>query len=63
MDEDDFDTFLEENAWEPFEYWLAKDIKEQIVCLSDTMEEIARETRKNTLDEVRKTLKLDDNNQ
>lgn len=44
MDKDSFDTFLEENAWEPFEHWTAKDINEQIVCLSDTMETIARKS-------------------
>ena len=63
MDDDEFNDFLEEHAWEPFEHWNGDDIAGCILGLSYKMEKIERETRKNTLDEVRETLKLDDNNQ
>ena len=62
MDDDDFHAFLEENAWEPLEYWSGDAINESIQDLSVAMENIARDTRKNTLDEVREALKLDDIN-
>ena len=58
MDDDDFHSFLEEGAWEPFEYWSGEDIHENIQSLSYRMEKIARETRKNTLDEVRAALNI-----
>jgi hypothetical protein len=56
MDDDDFDTFLEQNAFEPFEDWSGDAINEIIESLSYRMENIERETRKNTLDEVREAL-------
>ena len=56
MDEDDFNAFLEENAWQPFEYWSADDMNEIIESLSYRMENIEREVRKNTLDEVREAI-------
>ncbi|MGB0356508.1 MAG: hypothetical protein ACPGII_10615 [Opitutales bacterium] len=62
MDDDDFHACLEQNAWEPFEYWSGDAINESIQDLSVAMENIARDTRKNTLDEVREALKLDDIN-
>tara|TARA_A100000171_G_scaffold50468_1_gene62005 strand:+ start:853 stop:1146 length:294 start_codon:yes stop_codon:yes gene_type:complete len=70
MDDDDFNAFLEENAWQPFEVlpstfmsatfssWSGEDISENIQSLSYRMENIARETRKNTLDEVRAALNI-----
>jgi hypothetical protein len=63
MDEEDFHGYLEEYAWQPFEGWRGKDIHAIIESLSVRMENIARETRKNTLDEVREALKLDGINQ
>ena len=56
MDDDDFHDFLEENAWQPFEGWSGFDMNEIIESLSYRMENIERETRKNTLDEVREAL-------
>jgi hypothetical protein len=58
IDDDDFNTYLEENAWQPFEGWSGEDISENIQSLSYRMEKIARETRKNTLDEVREALNI-----
>ena len=58
MDSDDFDTFLEQNAFEPFEYWSGDAINELIQSVADRMENIARDARKNTLDEVREALNI-----
>jgi len=58
MDDEDFYTFLEENVWQPFEGWSGEDLQGTIVGLSIRMERIARETRKNTLDEVREALNI-----
>jgi hypothetical protein len=58
MDCDDFNTFLEENAWQPFEGWSGDDMNKIIEGLSYKMENIERETRKNTLDEVRAALNI-----
>jgi hypothetical protein len=58
MDDDDFNTFLEENAWQPFEGWSGDDMNQIIEGLSYRMENIERETRKNTLDEVREALNI-----
>ena len=58
MDDDDFNDFLEEHAWEPFEHFNADDINGCIEGLSHRMENIERETRKNTLDEVREALNI-----
>ena len=58
MDDDDFNDFLEENAWQPFEGWSGFDMNEIIESLSYRMENIERETRKNTLDEVREALNI-----
>ena len=58
MDDDDFHAFLEENAWQPFEYWSGESIHRGIQDLSVAMENIARDTRKNTLDEVRAALNI-----
>lgn len=56
MDDIEFNDFLEEHAWQPFEYWSADDMNEIIESLSYRMENIEREVRKNTLDEVREAL-------
>ncbi|MGB0356432.1 MAG: hypothetical protein ACPGII_10235 [Opitutales bacterium] len=58
MDCDEFYEHLQTNAWEPFEGWRGKDIHAIIESLSVRMENIARETRKNTLDEVREALNI-----
>jgi tripartite-type tricarboxylate transporter receptor subunit TctC len=58
LEDDEFHKLLEEGAWEPFEYWSGEDIHEEIQSLSYRMEKIARETRKNTLDEVREALNI-----
>ena len=56
MDNDDFDTFLEQNAFEPFEHWSGDAMNEIIEHLAYRMENIEREVRKNTLDEVREAI-------
>ena len=58
LEEDDFHSLLEANAWYPFEGHKGEDIALYIESLSVAMENIARDTRKNTLDEVRETLKI-----
>ena len=58
MDDDDFNDFLEEHAFEPFEYWSGDAMNKIIEHLAYRMENIERETRKNTLDEVREALNI-----
>ena len=58
MDDDEFNDFLEEHAWEQFQYWNGDDINGCIEGLSYKMESIEREVRKNTLDEVRAALNI-----
>jgi hypothetical protein len=58
MDCDEFNDFLEEHAFEPFEHWNGDDINGCIEGLSYKMEQIAGEARKNTLDEVRAALNI-----
>lgn len=43
MDDDEFNEFLEEHAWEPFEHFNADDINGCILGLSHMMEKIARD--------------------
>lgn len=58
IEEDDFHSLLEENAWQPFEGHKGENIAFHIENLSVVMENIARDTRKKTLDEVRQTLNI-----
>ena len=43
MEDDAFETLLEQNAWEPFVDWLGGNIHEEIITLSAYMEKIARD--------------------
>ena len=58
LEEDDFHSLLEANAWYPFEGHKGENIALYIENLSVAMENIARDTRKNTLDEVRVALNI-----
>ena len=58
LEEDDFHSLLEANAWQPFEGHKGENIALHIENLSVAMENIARDTRKNTLDEVREALNI-----
>ena len=58
LEEDDFHSLLEANAWQPFEGHKGENIALYIENLSVAMENIARDTRKNTLDEVRVALNI-----
>ena len=48
MDDEEFDKFLEENAWEPYEYYPASDLRELIEGLSWMFERVARDARNQT---------------
>lgn len=39
-DQDELDEFLSNNLWEPFEYWAANSIYEEISKLADSFEEL-----------------------
>ena len=58
IEDDDFHKLLEDNAWQPFEGHKGENIAFHIENLSVVMENIARDTRKKTLDEVRQTLNI-----
>lgn len=47
MDDNEFNKFLEENAWEPFQHWNSDDINECILGLSHRMHKIANEAANN----------------
>lgn len=52
MDDDELNEFLEEHAWEPFEYWNANDIAECILDLSYRMKRIARDSANEAIKEL-----------
>jgi hypothetical protein len=58
LEDDEFHKLLEANAWEPFEGHRGENIALFIENLSVAMENIAREARKKTLDEVRDKLNI-----
>ena len=58
LEDDEFHQLLEANAWQPFEGHKGENIALHIENLSVAMENIARDTRKNTLDEVREALNI-----
>jgi hypothetical protein len=43
MTDEQLYTFLEENAWEPFEYWLGEKLEGEIYSLECAMERIAKD--------------------
>jgi len=58
IEEEDFHKLLEANAWKPFEGHRGENIALFIENLSVAMENIAREARKKTLDEVKDKLNI-----
>jgi LDH2 family malate/lactate/ureidoglycolate dehydrogenase len=58
MEDEDFYGYLEEYAWQPFEGHRGENIALFIENLSVAMENIAREARKKTLDEVKDKLNI-----
>ncbi len=58
MEDEDFHGYLEQYAWKPFEGHRGENIALFIENLSVAMENIAREARKKTLDEVRDKLNI-----
>jgi hypothetical protein len=58
LEEDEFYKLLEANAWQPFEGYMGKDIASFIESLAVQMENIERDVRKKTLDEVREKLNI-----
>jgi len=47
MADNELDAFLEDNAWEPFQYWRGEDLDENIRALSNRMHKIAKEAANN----------------
>jgi hypothetical protein len=43
-DEDRYMQFIEDHKWEPFEYWRAEDVEEEIDSLACTLVRFAKET-------------------
>ena len=58
LDDDTFYALLEQRAWQPFEGHSGANIAFHIENLSVAMENIARDTRKKTLDEVKAALNI-----
>ena len=59
LDDDTFYALLEQRAWQPFEGHAGENIAFHIENLSVAMENIARDTRKKTLDEVKAALNIE----
>ena len=58
LEDDEFNSFLEANAWQPFEGHKGENIDFHIENLARTFAEVARNTRKKTLDEVKAALNI-----
>lgn len=58
FEDDEFFSLLESMAWQPFEGHAGENIAFHIENLSVAMENIARDTRKKVLDEVREVLNI-----
>ena len=58
IEDGEFHKLLEDNAWKPFEGHRGENIALFIENLSVAMENIAREARKKTLDEVKDKLNI-----
>ena len=58
LEDDEFNSLLEANAWQPFEGYRGEKIDEQIDNLARTFAEVAGNTRKKVLDEVRDKLNI-----
>ena len=46
IEEKKLDEFLENHAWEPFEYWDTDDVMEQIISAANTAWEMIQKVRK-----------------
>lgn len=58
-DEDQYMKFIEDHKWEPFEYWRAEDVEEEIDSLACTLVRFAKEmltTDESQLDRLNKDL-------
>jgi hypothetical protein len=58
IEEEDFHKLLEANAWQPFEGHRGENIDLHIENLSRAFSEVARNTRKKVLDEVKAKLNI-----
>lgn len=57
IDEKELDEFLENHAWEPFEYWDTDDVMEQIISAANTVWEIINKPHR---DEIAVKWNIDD---